>query len=107
MPSRARPIFCRGNEDIELLARRIAENAVTVTGPDYSPEAVLEVLEQEADSEDLYIFRERLQRHRTFCKTLRKTWGKFRNVRPCLGIKGICDGKGRWSMQTIWKARLR
>ncbi len=49
-------ILCRGNEDIELLARRIAENAVTVTGPDYSPEAVLEVLEQEADSEDLYIF---------------------------------------------------
>ena len=49
-------ILCRGNEDIELLARHIAENAVVVAAPDYSPEAVLEVLEPEADSEDLYIF---------------------------------------------------
>ena len=86
-------ILCRGNEDIELLARRIAENAVTVTGPDYSPEAVLEVLEQEADSEDLYIFGSGYSGIELSVRLSERLGGKFRNVRPCLGIKGICDGK--------------
>lgn len=49
-------LLCRGNEEIELPARNIAKNAVAVVAPDYSPEAILEILEQEASPEDLYIF---------------------------------------------------
>lgn len=49
-------ILCRGKEDVERLKSRISENAAVVAAPDYSPESVLQVLEKEANPEELYIF---------------------------------------------------
>lgn len=49
-------ILCRSSADITGLAKHLGENAILLTGSDYSPEAVLLELEKKAAGRELYIF---------------------------------------------------
>lgn len=49
-------VMCRNRADVEKLGRCVCESVVVLTAKEYSPEAVLAVLEKEIVREDLYIF---------------------------------------------------